>query len=165
MTKFKINRLITLNQIHKITTSPTRLLHKHHTESNQLNLSPNFLNHTPSLTQKVPPKHKHQPKILLNWSTQSLPPYSTYYPFSFHLSCYLQFWHQSSYESGIFKANQEYINLRTYVTKSPLDHVLVLKDPNWKMDMNDEYIALIQNKTWDLVHSTRCQCYSIYLDF
>jgi hypothetical protein len=29
--------------------------------------------------------------------------------------------------------------------------VLALKDPNWKMAMDDEYNALIQNKTWDLV--------------
>ena len=29
--------------------------------------------------------------------------------------------------------------------------MLALKDPNWKMAMDDEYNALIQNKTWDLV--------------
>ncbi|CAJ2635646.1 uncharacterized mitochondrial protein AtMg00820-like [Trifolium pratense] len=45
------------------------------------------------------------------------------------------------------------INLHTHVTKSPLPRnpVLALKDPNWKMAMDDEYNALIQNKKWDLV--------------
>jgi len=54
---------------------------------------------------------------------------------------------------GNFKPNQKYINLHTEVTKSPLPRnpVLALKDPNWKMAMDDEYNALIQNKTWDLV--------------
>jgi hypothetical protein len=56
-------------------------------------------------------------------------------------------------QHGIFKPNQKYINLHTEIKKSPLPHnpVLELKDPNWKMAMDDEYNALIQNKTWDLV--------------
>ena len=43
--------------------------------------------------------------------------------------------------------------LLTHVTKSPLPHNLVsaLKDLNWKMAMDDEYNALIKNKTWELV--------------
>jgi len=56
-------------------------------------------------------------------------------------------------QRGIFKPNQKYINLHTAVTKSPFPRnlVLALKDLNWKMVMDDEYNALIQNKTWDLV--------------
>jgi len=56
-------------------------------------------------------------------------------------------------QHGIFKPNQKYINLHIQVTKSPLPRnpVLALKDPNWKRAMDDEYNALIQNKTWDLV--------------
>lgn len=40
------------------------------------------------------------------------------------------------------------------VTKSPIPHnpVDALRDPNWKMAMEDEYDALIKNnKTWDSV--------------
>ncbi|KAK2421141.1 hypothetical protein QL285_031798 [Trifolium repens] len=53
----------------------------------------------------------------------------------------------------IFKPNKKYIGLHTLVTKSPLPRnpMLALKDSNWKMAMDDEYNALIQNKTWDLV--------------
>jgi hypothetical protein len=56
-------------------------------------------------------------------------------------------------QHGIFKPNQKYANLHTQVTKSPLPRnpLLALKDLNWKMAMDDEYNALIQNKTWDLV--------------
>lgn len=56
-------------------------------------------------------------------------------------------------QHGIFKRNQKYINLHTEFTRSPLPRnlVLALKDLNWKMTMDDEYSALIQNKTWDLV--------------
>jgi len=52
-------------------------------------------------------------------------------------------------QCGIFKPNQKYINLHTQVTKSPLPRnpMLALKDPNWKMTMDDEHNALIQNKT------------------
>ena len=40
--------------------------------------------------------------------------------------------------------------LLTYAIKSPLPHnpVSALKDPNWKMAMDDEYNALIKNKMW-----------------
>ena len=43
--------------------------------------------------------------------------------------------------------------LLNHVTKSPLPYnpVSALKDLNWKMAMDDEYNALIKNKTWDLV--------------
>ncbi|XP_060207861.1 retrovirus-related Pol polyprotein from transposon RE1 isoform X1 [Lycium barbarum] len=39
------------------------------------------------------------------------------------------------------------------VTKSPLPHnpVTALRDPNWKMAMDDKFDALIKNKTWELV--------------
>jgi len=29
--------------------------------------------------------------------------------------------------------------------------MIAFKDPNWKMEMHDEYNALIKNETWDLV--------------
>lgn len=57
-------------------------------------------------------------------------------------------------QHGIFKANNKYQHgLLTHVTKSPLPRnpVSALKDPNWKMAIDDEYNALITNKTWDLV--------------
>jgi hypothetical protein len=43
-------------------------------------------------------------------------------------------------QHGIFKPNKKYIGLHTLVTKSPLPRnpVLALKDPNWKMAMDDE---------------------------
>ena len=57
---------------------------------------------------------------------------------------------------GIFKPNKKYddeYGLATSVTRSPLPHnsVATLSDPNWKMAMDDEYDALIKNKTWELV--------------
>ncbi|GAU30137.1 hypothetical protein TSUD_360300 [Trifolium subterraneum] len=56
-------------------------------------------------------------------------------------------------QHNIFKPNQRYYGLHTQVTKSPLPRnpVSALQDPNWKMVMDDEYNALIENKTWDLV--------------
>ena len=56
-------------------------------------------------------------------------------------------------QHGIFKPNPKYCGLHNHVTKSPLpkNPVSTLKDPNWKMAMDDEYNALIKNKTWDLV--------------
>ena len=44
-------------------------------------------------------------------------------------------------------------NLHTTVAKSPLPRNLVsaLQDPNWKKAMDDEFDALIKNKTWELV--------------
>ena len=57
-------------------------------------------------------------------------------------------------QHGIFRPNKKYQHgFLTNVTKPPLPHnpVSALQDPNWKMAMDDEYIALIKNKTWDLV--------------
>ena len=57
-------------------------------------------------------------------------------------------------QHGIFKPRQLF-NLHTSTPQSisplhtnPID---ALKDHNWKMAMKDEYDALINNKTWDLV--------------
>ena len=33
----------------------------------------------------------------------------------------------------------------------PRNPILALQDPNWKQAMNEEFEALINNKTWDLV--------------
>ena len=57
---------------------------------------------------------------------------------------------------GIFKPNNKYddeYGLATLVTRSPLPRnpVAALDDPNWKIAMDDEYDALIKNKTWELV--------------
>ena len=43
--------------------------------------------------------------------------------------------------------------MHTAVERSPLPRtpIAALRDPNWKMAMDDEYDALIQNKTWELV--------------
>lgn len=55
-------------------------------------------------------------------------------------------------QHGIFKPKRQ-LNLNTCVTKSPLPRnpVSALRDPNWKMAMDDEFNALIKNKTWELV--------------
>ena len=57
-------------------------------------------------------------------------------------------------QHSIFRPNTKYQHgFLTNVTKPALPHnpVSALQDPNWKMAMDDEYIALIKNKTWDLV--------------
>jgi histone deacetylase 1/2 len=56
-------------------------------------------------------------------------------------------------QHGIFKPNKQYYGLTTHISKSPLPRnpVSALKDPNWKMTMNDVYNAIIKNETWDLV--------------
>ena len=43
--------------------------------------------------------------------------------------------------------------MHTAVERSPLPRnpIAALRDPNWKMAMDDEYDALIKNKTWELV--------------
>lgn len=56
---------------------------------------------------------------------------------------------------GIFKPKRP-LNLTasvTPLTPSPIpkNPKLALSDPNWKSAMQDEYFALIKNKTWDLV--------------
>ena len=45
------------------------------------------------------------------------------------------------------------VSLHTHVSRSPIPRnpVLALRDPNWKLAMDDEYNALIKNKTWELV--------------
>lgn len=56
-------------------------------------------------------------------------------------------------QHAIFKPNKKYQHgFFTNVTKSPLPRnpVSALQDPNCKMAMDDEYAALIKNKTWDL---------------
>ncbi|XP_056688735.1 uncharacterized mitochondrial protein AtMg00820-like [Spinacia oleracea] len=55
-------------------------------------------------------------------------------------------------QKDIFKPKRQF-NLSTTVTKSPLPRtpLIALRDPNWKMAMNDEFDALINNKTWELV--------------
>jgi len=52
-------------------------------------------------------------------------------------------------QHGIFKVNQKYYGLHTHVTKCPLPRnpVSALKDPNWKMAMDDEYNVVIKNET------------------
>ena len=54
---------------------------------------------------------------------------------------------------GIFKPNPKYANFHTSVERSPLPRTPIdaLRDPNWKMAMDDEFDALITNKTWELV--------------
>ncbi|KAK6780427.1 hypothetical protein RDI58_022611 [Solanum bulbocastanum] len=56
-------------------------------------------------------------------------------------------------QHGIFKPNPKYANLHTTVDRSPLPRnpIDALRDPNWKMAMDDEFDALIKNKTWELV--------------
>lgn len=43
--------------------------------------------------------------------------------------------------------------MHTSVERSPLPRnpIEALRDPNWKLAMDDEYNALIKNKTWELV--------------
>jgi hypothetical protein len=57
-------------------------------------------------------------------------------------------------QHGIFKPRKLF-NLHTSTSHSisplPTNPINALQDPNWKMAMNDEYNALIENKTWDLV--------------
>uniref|UniRef100_A0A6N2KBQ3 Uncharacterized protein n=2 Tax=Salix viminalis TaxID=40686 RepID=A0A6N2KBQ3_SALVM len=57
-------------------------------------------------------------------------------------------------QHGIFKPRQ-ILNLQTSASQSisplPTNPINALHDQNWKMAMTDEYDALIENKTWDLV--------------
>ena len=57
-------------------------------------------------------------------------------------------------QHGIFKPRKLF-NLHASASHSisplPTNPINALQDPNWKMAMTDEYNALIENKTWDLV--------------
>ncbi|KAK4339011.1 hypothetical protein RND71_040473 [Anisodus tanguticus] len=55
-------------------------------------------------------------------------------------------------QRGVFTPKRHF-NLYSNVSKSPLPRnpVSALNDPNWKIAMTDEYNALIDNKTWELV--------------
>ncbi|MCF8701912.1 hypothetical protein L3054_11040 [Corynebacterium sp. MC-10] len=59
-------------------------------------------------------------------------------------------------QHGIFKPNSKYHNQALSVTTNsispiPRNPVGALNDPNWKNAMQDEYNALIDSKTWELV--------------
>ena len=55
-------------------------------------------------------------------------------------------------QRGVFKPKSIF-NLHTTTTKSPLPRTLIaaLRDHNWKLTMDAEYDALIENKTWEIV--------------
>lgn len=55
-------------------------------------------------------------------------------------------------QHGIFKPNKKY-SMHTAIGRSPLPRnpIAALRDPNWKMAMDDEYNDLIENKAWELV--------------
>ncbi|KAJ9548922.1 hypothetical protein OSB04_021465 [Centaurea solstitialis] len=54
-------------------------------------------------------------------------------------------------KSGIVKPTQR-LNLHTTsITPLPRSHLQALQDPNWRKAMDEEYRALITNKTWELV--------------
>ncbi|CAH9104714.1 unnamed protein product [Cuscuta epithymum] len=57
---------------------------------------------------------------------------------------------------GIYKPNPRYSHsLHTtsisHISPIPKDPVSAIRDPNWKLAMLDEFNALIDNKTWELV--------------
>ncbi|CAH9140198.1 unnamed protein product [Cuscuta epithymum] len=54
--------------------------------------------------------------------------------------------------AGVFKPKLPF-NLSHTITPSPLPKtpIQALQDPNWKSAMDDEFSALIKNKTWELV--------------
>ncbi|XP_021717830.1 uncharacterized protein LOC110685583 [Chenopodium quinoa] len=58
-------------------------------------------------------------------------------------------------QHGIVKPNPKYTqqSLHTSVSRSPLPRnpVEALRDPNWKIAMDEEFDALIKKKTWELV--------------
>ncbi|XP_074266194.1 uncharacterized protein LOC141588661 [Silene latifolia] len=63
-------------------------------------------------------------------------------------------------DHGIYKPNPKYVksssqpqNLAHTIAPSPIpkNPVSAIRDPNWKLAMDDEYSALINNKTWVLV--------------
>ncbi|KAL2936002.1 Retrovirus-related Pol polyprotein from transposon RE1 [Bienertia sinuspersici] len=54
---------------------------------------------------------------------------------------------------GIFKPNPKFqaLHASTYLSPIPKNPVHALRDPNWKVAMQEEYDALIENGTWELV--------------
>ena len=56
-------------------------------------------------------------------------------------------------KNGIFRPNPKYHSAMTNTNISPLpkDPVSAIRDPNWKEAMLDEFNALIDNNTWELV--------------
>ena len=56
-------------------------------------------------------------------------------------------------QHGIFKPNPKYSFQAFSVSFSPIPRnpVLALRDPNWTRATQEEYDALIENHTWDLV--------------
>jgi hypothetical protein len=55
-------------------------------------------------------------------------------------------------KSGFRLPAKDRLNLNVSVSSSlPNSYKSALLDPNWAVAMNDEYDALIQNNTWQLV--------------
>ena len=53
----------------------------------------------------------------------------------------------------IFKPNPKYTSHAFSISfyPNPENPIHVLRDPNWKQAMKDEFDALIENNTWDIV--------------
>ncbi|KAK2355223.1 hypothetical protein QL285_092651 [Trifolium repens] len=116
------------------------------------------ISHTPDSTNRpTTPSSPTRPSPPLDETTHSQPPPPPInrktLPPIFQTSSQTYTKPVTRSQHNIFKPNQKYYGLHTQVTKSPLpkNPVSALQDPNWKMAMDDEYNALIENKTWDLV--------------
>jgi len=115
--------------------------------------SPYMVHHfnTPINPQVAPLPPSPEPIFSSPTSTFTLPPSSLpHSPLVSHSSLPTCLVTRSQH--GIYKPKKSF-NLFTSVSKSPLPRNLVfaLRDPNWKMAMDDEYNALTENKTWELV--------------
>jgi hypothetical protein len=57
-------------------------------------------------------------------------------------------------QRGIFKPNPKYANVVTTppsISPIPTSVRTALRDPSWLTAMQDEYKALMSNRTWELV--------------
>jgi hypothetical protein len=60
-------------------------------------------------------------------------------------------------KAGIFKPNPRYANITSttaassYISPLPRSIRAAVKDPNWLVAMQEEFAALVGNRTWELV--------------
>ncbi|CAJ2641560.1 unnamed protein product [Trifolium pratense] len=134
-----------------ISPQPTIIHHpnnsaSHHLLASPLNTSPTphqtpINNINPTNSQPTPPSNTPSPNTIPTPHDPLVNP-----PLSPQMTTRAQ--------HGIFKPRQLF-NLHTstspVISPLPTNPINALQDHNWKMAMKDEYDALIENKTWDLV--------------
>ena len=100
----------------------------------------------PSSSGPTSPGHSYEPNVAAPNLVSSIPAYESTQPT--HSM-------RTRSQSGIFKPNSKYALVTSssshIISPIPRSHLRAIEDPNWYNAMCDEYNAMIDTHTWDLV--------------